>query len=25
VRIDLGFWHENMAKLRQRFDAWLTH
>jgi putative spermidine/putrescine transport system substrate-binding protein len=25
VRIDLGFWRENMAKLRQRFDAWLAH
>jgi putative spermidine/putrescine transport system substrate-binding protein len=25
VRIDLGFWHENMAKLRQRFDGWLAH
>ena len=25
VRIDAGFWHDNLAKLRQRFDAWLGH
>jgi len=24
VRVDAGFWHENLAKLRQRFEAWLT-
>ena len=23
VRMDTGFWHDNMAKLQQRFDAWL--
>lgn len=25
LRIDTAFWHENLAKLRQRFDAWLGH
>ena len=25
VRTDVAFWHDNLAKLRQRFDAWLTH
>jgi len=25
VRVDVAFWHDNLAKLRQRFDAWLTH
>ncbi len=25
LRIDAGFWHDNLAKLRQRFDAWLGH
>lgn len=25
VRIDIAFWHENLVKLRQRFDAWLSH
>ncbi len=25
VRIDIGFWHDNLAKLRQRFDGWLAH
>jgi len=25
VRVDAGFWHDNAAKLRQRFDAWLGH
>jgi len=25
VRVDTGFWHDNLAKLRQRFDTWLTH
>jgi len=24
LRIDNGFWHDNLAKLRTRFDAWLT-
>ena len=23
LRVDAGFWHDNQAKLRQRFDAWL--
>ena len=23
LRADVGFWHENQTKLRQRFDAWL--
>jgi len=25
VRMDTGFWHDNLAKLRQRFDDWLAH
>lgn len=25
VRTDIGFWHENLPKLRQRFDSWLAH
>jgi putative spermidine/putrescine transport system substrate-binding protein len=25
LRMDNGFWHDNLAKLRQRFDTWLTH
>jgi putative spermidine/putrescine transport system substrate-binding protein len=25
VRVDTAFWHDNLAKLRQRFDNWLTH
>jgi putative spermidine/putrescine transport system substrate-binding protein len=25
VRMDAGFWHDNLAKLRQRFETWLTH
>jgi len=25
VRVDAGFWHDNQAKLRQRFDTWLAH
>jgi putative spermidine/putrescine transport system substrate-binding protein len=25
VRVDVGFWHDNLAKLRQRFETWLTH
>jgi putative spermidine/putrescine transport system substrate-binding protein len=25
VRVDGGFWHDNIAKLRQRFESWLTH
>ncbi|MDR3538328.1 MAG: extracellular solute-binding protein [Acetobacteraceae bacterium] len=24
LRIDTGFWHDNLAKLRPRFDAWLA-
>lgn len=24
VRMDVPFWHDNLAKLRQRFDAWLA-
>ena len=24
LRIDAGFWHDNLAKLRQRFDSWLN-
>jgi putative spermidine/putrescine transport system substrate-binding protein len=24
LRVDTGFWHDNLAKLRARFDAWLT-
>ncbi len=24
LRIDNGFWHDNLAKLRTRFEAWLT-
>jgi putative spermidine/putrescine transport system substrate-binding protein len=24
LRVDTGFWHDNLAKLRTRFDAWLT-
>ena len=23
MRVDVGFWHDNQSKLRQRFDAWL--
>ena len=23
VRLDTGFWHDNLAKLRQRFETWL--
>lgn len=23
LRVDTGFWHDNLAKLRPRFDAWL--
>ena len=23
VRLDTGFWHDNLPKLQQRFDAWL--
>lgn len=23
VRLDTGFWHDNLAKLQQRFDTWL--
>jgi putative spermidine/putrescine transport system substrate-binding protein len=23
VRVDTGFWHDNLAKLQQRFDTWL--
>jgi putative spermidine/putrescine transport system substrate-binding protein len=25
VRIDAGFWRDNLTKLRQRFESWLTH
>jgi putative spermidine/putrescine transport system substrate-binding protein len=25
LRIDAGFWHDNLPKLRQRFEAWLGH
>lgn len=25
VRVDAAFWHDSLAKLRQRFEAWLTH
>jgi putative spermidine/putrescine transport system substrate-binding protein len=25
LKVDAGFWHDNQAKLRQRFDAWLGH
>ena len=24
IRFDGGFWHDNQAKLGQRFDAWLA-
>lgn len=25
LQIDATFWHDNMAKLRQRFESWLAH
>ncbi len=25
LQIDAGFWHDNLAKLRARFEAWLGH
>lgn len=25
LRSDVGFWHDNLPKLRQRFDAWQGH
>ena len=25
VRVDAGFWHDNLAKLRQRFETWQAH
>ena len=25
LKVDAGFWHDNLAKLRQRFDAWQGH
>ena len=25
VRVDTGFWRDNLAKLRQRFETWLQH
>ena len=25
LRIDAGFWHDNLPKLRQRFEAWQAH
>ncbi len=24
VRVDAGFWHDNLARLRQRFESWLA-
>jgi putative spermidine/putrescine transport system substrate-binding protein len=25
LKVDAAFWHDNLAKLRQRFDAWQGH
>jgi putative spermidine/putrescine transport system substrate-binding protein len=25
LRVDAGFWHDNLPKLRQRFDSWMGH
>jgi putative spermidine/putrescine transport system substrate-binding protein len=25
LKVDAGFWHDNLPKLRQRFDAWQEH
>jgi putative spermidine/putrescine transport system substrate-binding protein len=25
LKVDAAFWHDNLAKLRQRFDAWQAH
>ncbi len=25
LQVDTAFWHDNLAKLRQRFEAWLAH
>jgi len=25
VRLDAAFWHDNLAKLRPRFESWLAH
>jgi putative spermidine/putrescine transport system substrate-binding protein len=25
LKADPGFWHDNLPKLRQRFDAWQGH
>jgi putative spermidine/putrescine transport system substrate-binding protein len=25
LKIDAGFWHDNLAKLKPRYDAWLGH
>jgi putative spermidine/putrescine transport system substrate-binding protein len=25
LRLDVGFWHDNLAKLRQRFETWQGH
>ncbi|HEY0182914.1 MAG TPA: extracellular solute-binding protein [Rhodopila sp.] len=25
LKVDAGFWHDNLSKLRQRFDAWQAH
>ncbi|HEX4365472.1 MAG TPA: extracellular solute-binding protein [Rhodopila sp.] len=25
LKVDTGFWHDNLPKLRQRFDAWQGH
>jgi putative spermidine/putrescine transport system substrate-binding protein len=25
LKVDAGFWHDNLGKLKARFDAWLSH
>ncbi len=25
LKVDAGFWHDNLAKLKPRFEAWLGH
>jgi hypothetical protein len=25
LKVDAGFWHDNLPKLRQRFDTWQAH
>jgi putative spermidine/putrescine transport system substrate-binding protein len=25
LRTDSAFWHDNLPKLRQRFESWLGH